>query len=108
MTAWAAATDCSTLRIGAGPTFFGRAVTMARFAAFLSEFPMISAPVVDHTGLTGTYDFRMQTRADNNPNPEAGAPMPVALEEQLGLKLERATGPLNVIVIDGVQRPDAN
>jgi uncharacterized protein (TIGR03435 family) len=99
--------DCSSLRIGAGPTFFGEAVTMPRFAAFLSEFPMLSAPVLDRTGLTGTYSFRLQTRADNNPNPEAG-PMPVALEEQLGLKLERATGPVDVVVVDRVERPAAD
>jgi uncharacterized protein (TIGR03435 family) len=103
------ATDCSTFRIGAGPTFFAESVTMTRFAAILSEFPMLGgAPVVDRTGLTGTYTFQMRTRADNNPNPEAGVLMPVALEEQLGLKLERSTGLIDVVVVDQAQRPDVN
>ncbi len=41
---------------------------------------------------------------------EAGAPpnILVALQEQLGLKLERAKGPAEVMVIDHVKKPDAN
>jgi uncharacterized protein (TIGR03435 family) len=101
-------TDCSSLRIGAGPTFFGQSVTMTRFATFLSEFPMLSAPVIDHTGLTGTYDFQMRTRGENNPNVEAGSLMPAALEEQLGLKLERTRGPVTMIVVESVERPEPN
>jgi uncharacterized protein (TIGR03435 family) len=99
------ATDCSTFRIGAGPTFFAVAITMTRFAAILSEFPMLgNSPVIDQTGLTGTYTFQLKTRADNNPNSEAGALMPVALEEQLGLKLEKARGPVDVVVVESVER----
>jgi uncharacterized protein (TIGR03435 family) len=73
--------------------------------------------VVDKTGLTGTYDFdldyvRDQGRAISQfkglpPAPAAaaddsgGAPaLSTALQEQLGLKLEKAKGPLDVIVVD--------
>jgi uncharacterized protein (TIGR03435 family) len=64
--------------------------------------------VLDRTGLAGTYSFQLRTRAENNPNPEAGSLMPAALEEQLGLKLERSAGPIDVVVIDRVARPEAN
>jgi uncharacterized protein (TIGR03435 family) len=102
-------TDCSTFRIGGGPTFFAENITMGRFAAILSEFPMLgNSPVLDRTGLAGTYSFQLRTRAENNPNPEAGSLMPAALEEQLGLKLERSAGPIDVVVIDRVARPEAN
>jgi uncharacterized protein (TIGR03435 family) len=102
-------TDCSAFRIGGGPTFFAESVTMGRFAAILSEFPMLGgAPVLDRTGLPGTYTFQMRARADNNPNPEAGVPIPVALEEQLGLKLERSTGSIDVVAVDHIERPDTN
>jgi uncharacterized protein (TIGR03435 family) len=98
-------TSCSHLRIGAGPTLVGESITMARFASTLSEFPILSAPVVNRTGLAGTYNLRMQYRGDNNPNADAGPLMPAALQEQLGLKLEKSTGPVDVVVIDRVEQP---
>ncbi|HTM04674.1 MAG TPA: TIGR03435 family protein [Vicinamibacterales bacterium] len=103
------ATDCSTFRIGGGPTFFAENITMPRFAAILSEFPMLgNSPVRDGTGLTGTYSFQLRTRAENNPNPDAGSLMPAALEEQLGLRLERRTGPVDVVIVERVTRPEAD
>ena len=103
------ATECSAFRIGAGPTFLAESITMARFAAILSEFPMLgNSPVIDRTGLTGTYSFELRARADNNPNPEAGPLMPVALEEQLGLKLERGTGPIDTVIVEHASPADGN
>jgi uncharacterized protein (TIGR03435 family) len=98
--------ECGVLRFAAGPTLIGEGITMVRFASTLSEFPILSAPVVDRTGLTGTYNLRMQYRGDNNPNPEAGPLMPTALEEQLGLKLERSRAPVDVVVIEAVEQPE--
>jgi uncharacterized protein (TIGR03435 family) len=67
--------------------------------------------VIDKTGLTGLYDFELQwtpddTRADS---PIASGPsIFTALQEQLGLKLEPATAPLSVLVIDSAEHPSAN
>lgn len=67
-------------------------------------------PVVDVSGLKGVYDFRLewisviQARAG-----EPGPTMMDAVEQQLGLKLERRRQDVDVLVIDKVERtPDAN
>jgi uncharacterized protein (TIGR03435 family) len=74
--------------------------------------------VIDKTGLTGKYDFTLEYTPD--PGPLAGeqdAPPPpdssgpslfTALQDQLGLKLESAKGPVEVLVIDHAEKPDAN
>jgi uncharacterized protein (TIGR03435 family) len=82
--------------------------------------------VVDKTGLTGQYDFTL-TWTPDQPAPgmthegdappaansdagdnSAGPSLFTALEEQLGLKLESAKGPQEVIVIDHIEQPSAN
>jgi uncharacterized protein (TIGR03435 family) len=69
--------------------------------------------VVDRTGLTGTYDLELTWTPEAPPAGRDGAP-PVdpngpsvftALQEQLGLKLEATTGPVEVLVIDSADRP---
>jgi uncharacterized protein (TIGR03435 family) len=92
---------CGALRIGAGPTLFGEG-SLDDLASILSNFPVINAPVADRTGLSGAYDMRVRWRADNNLDPDAGPLIFTALEEQLGLKLQRGTGTVEVLVIDEV------
>jgi uncharacterized protein (TIGR03435 family) len=79
--------------------------------------PQVRRPVIDRTGLAGEFDFRLEyiepglgtSQADGNwPTPVDVPALFVALEEQLGLKLEDARGPVTVLVIDAVQRPDPN
>jgi len=71
--------------------------------------------VVDKTGLTGRYAFTLAWTPEQMPTatPPPGVP-PIdpngpsfftALQEQLGLKLESATRPVEVVVIDSVERP---
>lgn len=67
--------------------------------------------VFDHTGLTARYDFDLTWTPENTPadSPEAtGASIFTALQEQLGLKLEPATAPLDVLVIDSAEKPSEN
>jgi uncharacterized protein (TIGR03435 family) len=77
--------------------------------------------IVDRTGLVGSYDFSLEWTPDTHPvvRPEdipPGLPIPpapsvegsslfTALQEQLGLKLEPARGPVDVLVIEHVERP---
>ena len=63
-------------------------------------------PVLDRTGLAGTYDVDLEWAA----SPEATDRVPIftAVQEQLGLKLESATAPLDVIVVDRIDRPSEN
>jgi uncharacterized protein (TIGR03435 family) len=69
--------------------------TIAQFGATLSRYA--ERRVFDQTGLDGTYDFHLQWSEDVS--------IFTALQEQLGLKLEPATGPIDVLVIDHVERP---
>ncbi len=84
---------------------------------------VLGRPVVDRTGFTGTFDLRLDftpdeavaglPRSAGTGNPEsppaaadATGPPPIftAIQEQLGLKLESAKGPVEVLVIDHVER----
>ena len=87
-------------------------VTMPDFATFLQG--QVGRPVVDRTGLEGLFDVEY-TYAPQPPGPStelaAGANLPpifVALEEQLGLKLESERTQVPVLVVESVERPTAN
>lgn len=70
--------------------------------------------VVDRTGLAGGYDFDLEfapeagSAADVSVPAGDGVSLFTALEEQLGLKLRPARGPVDVVVIDRVQHPTEN
>jgi hypothetical protein len=75
---------------------------MPRLAGYLGDVPDVGRPVLDRTGLTGLYAFSLQfSRKDGDDRPIVF----LALQEQLGLKLEAAKAPLDVVVIDHVERP---
>jgi uncharacterized protein (TIGR03435 family) len=70
-------------------------------------------PVIDKTGLTGKYDFVLKYRGrwdrdrpadDLDPTP----PMDQALQQELGLKVEPAKGPIKMLVIDHIEKPSEN
>jgi uncharacterized protein (TIGR03435 family) len=65
---------------------------------------MVNAPVNDETMLTGTYDFEL--RWSNEVAPADGSPtLFLALQDQLGLKLERRRVQTDVLVVDRIERP---
>lgn len=110
----------TTIGLSAGNliTYNGRNVTMAAFAAAMSDFFGANVgpnPVADETDLKkGTWDFELQFSFNmNGPlGAQAGAErisFGDALEKQLGLKLEKREVPMPVTVIDGVnQTPTPN
>lgn len=64
-------------------------------------FPLRTSHLVDKTGLTGKYDFKLEYAS----NADGAAPdLFTALEKQIGLKLEKSTTKLDVIVIDHLDR----
>ncbi len=80
-------------------------VTMARFASSLGGLPQIGMPVVDRTGLTGNYVFELEFSVKE----DDGLPsLQTALEEQLGLKLDLIKAPIEVVVVDHIERPTPN
>ena len=81
----------------------------------------LGGPVVDRTGLTGLFDMILEhasTRPQPRTSPTGNSPdlskeavppaLRDALREQLGLRLETQEGPLEVLVIDSIERPSAN
>jgi uncharacterized protein (TIGR03435 family) len=65
--------------------------------------------VIDETGLIGKYDIVLTwTPDDQQGAPDAGPTLFTAIEEQLGLKLVSAKGPVDVIVVDHVEHPSEN
>jgi uncharacterized protein (TIGR03435 family) len=63
--------------------------------------------VQDETDLGGRYDFVLDWAPDNA-DPSDTRPSIFTAVSQLGLRLERANGPVNILVIDHVERPSAN
>jgi uncharacterized protein (TIGR03435 family) len=67
--------------------------------------------VVDRTGLTGSWDFELNYAAESRGGADAAPADPnapsffTAIQEQLGLKLEPTKGPVDVLVIDSIEKP---
>ena len=95
-----------------------RATTMDALARSLRGFApeMTERPVIDMTGFKGNFDvkelrFLGPQRAGAAATAEApidAEPADVALEQQLGIKVVRAKGPVEVVVIDSIDRPTEN
>jgi bla regulator protein BlaR1 len=81
---------------------------------------LLSRTVVDKTGLTGPYDVDLKFAPDQAiagiPGPtgdappagDAGPTIFTALQDQLGLRLEPAKAPVEILVIDRIERPSEN
>ena len=80
---------------------------MATLARLLPSFAQ--RPVVDRTGLTGEFDVDIEIAQQTTAaGLDAGGGIFTAITEQLGLKLEPISAPLEFIVIESVERPTAN
>jgi len=77
---------------------------VAMLANFLGN--LLHYPVIDKTGLGGYYDIQVNYFPDDQP--DAGPSLVTALQEQLGLRLQADKGPVDVLVIDRVERPTEN
>ena len=111
------------MRMGRGQ-LNGQGVQLPMLANMLSN--QVGRPVLDRTGLKGNYDFKLEWTPDPGqsggpfggpPPPGVDAPPPpdpngpsifTAVQEQLGLRLESQKGPVDILVIDHVEKPSAN
>ena len=102
---------------GAGLIFTAQNSSMGDFKRAVQGF--LDRPVVDKTGLTGQFDFDLTFMPDDRvfggrfhlPPGDAGAAAPdlyTSMQEQLGLKLSPFKGPVEVLVIDHIEKPSAN
>ena len=115
--------DAQTGRIGMGHAssangapgvneLTAQGVTMSRLASTLSQ-QGLGRVVLDNTGLTGRYDFKLtwtseSVAADPNSTDTSGPSIFSAVSEQLGLKLEPQKGPVPVLVVDHIEAPSPN
>jgi uncharacterized protein (TIGR03435 family) len=107
-----------------GDDMTARGVRMSFLATFLSQW--LGRPVLDKTGLDGLFDFSLHWTPPRFAGTPPGFPGPDGREvspppaidpsgvsiftaiQELGLKLEPAKEPLEVLVIDSVQKPHGN
>jgi uncharacterized protein (TIGR03435 family) len=97
--------------IMAGPgVLLASAVTMTQIANTLNR--AVDRPIVDRTDVKGYFNMRLQFTPDPGaPAATADAAGPsifTAIQEQLGLRLEPSKNPMEVLVIDNVQKPTEN
>ena len=80
--------------------------TMDRLTDWLSSH--MGQPVIDLTGLTGVYDYKLEWLPDHTTADSDAPSIFTAVQEQLGLKLESTKRPVEVLVVDSAERPSAN
>jgi uncharacterized protein (TIGR03435 family) len=89
------------------PTITMRGTSISRLTRVLQD--RAARVIVDETGLAGAYDVEFETELTPMPGqpttPREGQSLFTVLEEQLGLKLESERGPVDVLVIDHVEKP---
>ena len=90
-----------------------KAVDLYELAQFLSA--VADRPILNKTGIPGLFDIKTSpfkpapgSSIEGNADPETIPTIFTMLPEQLGLKLESARGPVEVLVIDSVQKPSEN
>lgn len=130
------AVECTAAPVGIAPSLsdrqacigrtgpgmlMARGVTIGLLINGLSLLPGIDRIIVDRTGVTGTFDVDLRWTPETAPTGGATDPAPApsadvnalpslftALQEQLGLTLERTTGPVDLLVIDHAEPPTPN
>jgi uncharacterized protein (TIGR03435 family) len=102
---------CGAIQFGPGQ-LTARGAPMEWLAQTLTSVPVVTGidrPVVDRTGIQGNYGFALKFAPAGATTPDPDRPeLLTAIREQLGLKLEATRAPLEVLVIDSVEKPSAN
>jgi uncharacterized protein (TIGR03435 family) len=94
--------------------------TMGDFAGVMQS-AVLDRPVVDRTGLQGRWDFTIRWTPDETQfagmgvrvpppsnDPDAPPGLFTAMQEQLGLKMESTRAPVDVLVVDRIEKPSEN
>ena len=105
---------CNTI-LGLAPSVPGRSrlggsnVTIASMADMFSQRIDLGRPISDATGLQRKFDFAIefvpQSKAESDPD---GPQFDQALRDQLGLKMESRRSPMDIMIIDHIERPSGN
>jgi uncharacterized protein (TIGR03435 family) len=95
--------------------FSARSITMQELTSPLTQ--LMRRPVIDETGLTGEFDLDVFFQPEGLGGALVGPPPPslsdapaltTALQDELGLRLEPRRGPVDVLVVDRIERPTGN
>ena len=95
--------------------FSARSITMQELTRPLTQ--LMRRPVVDETALTGEFDLDLFFQPEGlggalvGPPPQSLSDAPAlttALQDELGLRLEPRRGPVDVLVVDRIERPTEN
>src|SRR5581483_11467488 len=87
-----------------GAHLMGTGATISQLAESLSG--QMHGPVIDKTALDGKYDYDVLFARENKPDDQAPS-LPAAIQS-LGLKLERSKAPVEVLVVDHIEKPSQN
>jgi uncharacterized protein (TIGR03435 family) len=114
---------CESMISGVSPSVVAQGATLDEFSKTLRV--VLDRPVINKTGIAGRFDFHVRFSREgtttagvslaprndgSSPASDPAGPPSIftALREQLGLKLEPGKGPIEVLVIDHVERPSEN
>ena len=90
-----------------GLEFVGKNLSPTAISALLSS--QLEQPVIDRSGLVGYFNVTLQIGRDWSANNPQGWPdILTAVQEQLGLKLERTKAVIPVLIIDHIEKPTDN
>ena len=97
--------------VGYGPTGFAEGKPLNTYEvtgtnapiSLLAERLPLQSPVLDRTGLQGSFDFKFEYAADPN-QPDSAPALTTAIRQSLGLRLQSAKGPIEILVIDHVEK----
>ena len=91
-------------------------MTMSAIADWLTGSGEADRPIVDRTGLSGTFDFVLEFDSESlgregvssAPRDDSGPTFMEAMKEQLGLQVQKQEGSIGIFVVDNVEYPPAN
>jgi uncharacterized protein (TIGR03435 family) len=114
--------NCHAINGGQGGGMHGKTIDMSDLVSFLNNFG--DHPIIDNTGISGLFDIDtegwvpMRPRPGPAPGTEPSAedrafadparPTLQQVLDKVGLKLESTKGPVQVLVIDRIERPSEN
>jgi uncharacterized protein (TIGR03435 family) len=97
---------------GTGSEWVGGKISMSSLAEFLTTH--LRHPAVDETGYKGTFDIDVKLSSDemwgrvSSDSDPSGLPTASGALRELGIKLDLVKGPVEMLVIDSIGRPDPN
>jgi len=91
-------------------------MTMNAIADWLTGSGESARPILDQTGLSGTFDFILEFDPESlgregissAPRDDSGPTFTEAIKEQLGLQVKKEEGAISIFVVDNVEYPSPN